>query len=75
MDRRKDRGWAPTGKNRPLRHAIEIRHASFVTPEFIGLLRDYQIALVIADTSGKWPALEDLSADFVYVRLHGGDEL
>lgn len=74
-DRRKDRGWAPTGKNRPLRHAIEIRHAAFVTPEFIGLLRDYQIALVIADTAGKGPALEDLSADLVCVRLHGGDEL
>ena len=74
-DRRKEREWAPTGKSRPLRHAIEIRHPSFVTPDFIGLLRDNQIALVIADTAGKWPAMEDLTADFVYVRLHGDEAL
>jgi uncharacterized protein YecE (DUF72 family) len=60
---------------RPLRHAVEIRHASFRDPAFVALLRKYRIALVVADTAGKWPLLEDLTSDFVYVRLHGDKEL
>lgn len=58
-----------------LRHAVEIRHTSFVDPAFIALLRRHRIALVVADTAGKWPLLEDLTADFVYLRLHGDKEL
>jgi uncharacterized protein YecE (DUF72 family) len=61
--------------SRPLRHAVEIRHESFATPEFVGLLRRHGIALVVADTAGKWPYLEDVTADFVYLRLHGDKEL
>lgn len=57
-----------------LRHAVEIRHQSFVTPEFIHLLREQDIALVCADTVG-WPRLMDLTSDFVYCRLHGSQEL
>lgn len=60
---------------RPMRHAVEIRHESFADPAFIALLRKYRIALVVADTAGKWPLLEDLTADFVYLRLHGDKEL
>lgn len=67
--------WTKAGKNRPLRHALEVRHASFETPEFIALLREHEIALVVADTAGKWPLLEDVTADFIYVRLHGDEEL
>lgn len=62
-------------KERQLRHAIEIRNSSFETPEFIALLRKYQAALVVADTAGKWPYKEDLTADFVYMRLHGAEKL
>lgn len=62
-------------RKRPLRHAVEIRHPSFVDPAFIALLRRYKVALVVADTAGKWPLLEDLTADFVYARLHGDKEL
>ncbi|WP_052573870.1 DUF72 domain-containing protein [Haloferula sp. BvORR071] len=58
-----------------LRHAIEIRHRSFEIPEFIELLREHEIAIVVADAAKKWPFIEDLTADFVYVRLHGHDEL
>ena len=57
--------------NRPLRHAIEIRHASFINPEFISLLKKHHIGLVVADTAGKWPKMFDVTADFVYLRLHG----
>lgn len=58
-----------------LRHAVEIRHESFAVPEFIALLRTYKVALVVADTAGKWPYLEDLTGDFIYLRLHGDKEL
>jgi uncharacterized protein YecE (DUF72 family) len=61
-------------KNR-VRHAVEIRHESFQVPEFVALLRKYKIALVVADTAGKWPYVEDLTADFVYLRLHGDKQL
>ncbi len=57
------------------RHAIEVRNDSFVDPAFIAMLRKYKAALVVADTGGRWPEYEDLTADFVYVRLHGADEL
>jgi uncharacterized protein YecE (DUF72 family) len=61
-------------RKRPLRHAIEIRHDSFRTPDFIALLRKHRIALVCADTV-EWPLLMDLTADFVYCRLHGSEVL
>jgi uncharacterized protein YecE (DUF72 family) len=59
----------------PLRHALEVRHRSFETPAFIELLREHQVALVVADAAGKWPFLEDVTADFIYIRLHGAEEL
>jgi uncharacterized protein YecE (DUF72 family) len=63
-----------TDKKRPMRHAMEIRHPSFVTGEFIRLLRKYRVALVCADTVA-WPRLVDVTADLVYCRLHGSEEL
>lgn len=63
------------GPRRPLRHAIEVRHDSFRDEAFIALLRKYKIALVVADTAGKWPYMEDVTADFMYLRLHGDKEL
>ena len=62
-------------RQRPLRHAIEVRHESFATESFVALLRRHGIALVVADTAGKWPYLEDVTADFMYLRLHGDKEL
>ncbi|MFN7027041.1 MAG: DUF72 domain-containing protein [Pseudorhizobium sp.] len=59
---------------RPMRHAFEIRHESFACAEFITLLRQYRAALVVADTV-QWPLLMDMTADFVYCRLHGSEEL
>lgn len=75
-DKRLDRRvWLDVKENRPLRHAIEIRHPSFVDPDFIARLRRHGLALVVADTAKRWPLLEDLTADFVYMRLHGDIEL
>jgi len=51
-----------------LRHAIEVRHDSFVCPEFIALARRHGVAIVFADHVG-YPTIADLSADFVYARL------
>ena len=62
-------------RDRPMRHAVEIRHESFANAEFISMLRKHRIALVVADTAGKWPYLEDVTADFMYLRLHGDKEL
>jgi uncharacterized protein YecE (DUF72 family) len=58
-----------------LRHAVEIRHQSFRTSAFIKLLREHDVALVFADTARRWPYFEDLTSDFVYLRLHGDEEL
>src|SRR5205823_2993734 len=61
--------------DRPIRHALEIRHTSFNTPEFTALLRNHHIAVVVADTAGKWPMIREVTTDFAYVRLHGDVEL
>ncbi len=53
--------WLEIDRVRPLRHAVEIRHPSFVDPAFVALLRRHRIALVVADTAGRWPLLEDLT--------------
>jgi uncharacterized protein YecE (DUF72 family) len=60
---------------RPLRHAMEIRHESFLDPGFIAMLRAHNVALVVAETAKKWPMPRDVTADFVYLRLHGDREL
>ena len=62
-------------QNRPLRHAVEVRHESFRDPAFVKLLRRQKVALVVADTAGKWPFVEDVTADFMYLRLHGDEVL
>jgi uncharacterized protein YecE (DUF72 family) len=73
-DRLKGRSWFEVQKDAALRHAIEIRHESFVTEKFIRLLRRYGVGLVVADTV-EWPLLMDVTAGFVYCRLHGSTEL
>lgn len=62
------------GTRRAVRHAMEIRHESFRDPDFVALLRKYDVALVCADTV-DWPLLMDVTTDFVYCRLHGSVEL
>jgi len=57
------------------RHAVEVRHASYFDERFYALLRAYDMALVLADTAGAFPYVEELTASFVYVRLHGSRQL
>lgn len=70
-DSRVQQAWLDIDRPRPLRHAIEIRHQSFADPAFVALLRKHNAALVVSDSTEDWPCFEDLSADFVYLRLHG----
>jgi uncharacterized protein YecE (DUF72 family) len=73
-DKLKAPAWLKVGVDQPMRHAVEIRHESFRSREFIDLLRHYDVALVCADTV-DWPRLMDVTSDFVYCRLHGSEEL
>jgi uncharacterized protein YecE (DUF72 family) len=56
-----------------IRHAVEVRHESFQTPEFITLARQHGVAVVVAD-SDKHPQLADPTADFIYARLQNASE-
>ncbi len=66
-----DRTFLTAMDDRPLRHAIEVRHESFRTDTFFDLLRERDIALVASDSAGDWPFFDYLTADFRYFRLHG----
>ncbi|MFJ3392872.1 DUF72 domain-containing protein [Leifsonia aquatica] len=70
-----DRRDAATPADRPLRHAVEARHPSFADPAFARIARDHGVAVVVADTAGRYPLLREVTTDFVYVRLHGDEEL
>ncbi len=72
---RQSEGSLDAPHHQRLRHAVEIRHGSFRDPVFIALLRKHKVALVFADSGGKWPYAEDLTSDFVYLRLHGNKKL
>jgi uncharacterized protein YecE (DUF72 family) len=73
--RLKGRARLAIDANRPMRHAMEIRHESFLDESFVVLLRRYQVALVVADTARKWPYREDVTSDIVYIRLHGDKKI
>jgi uncharacterized protein YecE (DUF72 family) len=58
-----------------VRHALEFRSATYCTDEAFALLREHDIACVVADSAGRWPMAEAVTSDLVYVRLHGDTEL
>jgi uncharacterized protein YecE (DUF72 family) len=58
---------------RPLRHVVEVRHDSFCTPGFIKLVRQFNIPVVFAEHA-TYPAIADVTGDFVYARLQKGQE-
>lgn len=73
-ERLNDRSYTRAGQDRRLRHCMEIRHESCAVPEFVDLLREHDIGLVVADTV-EWPLLMDVTSNFVYCRLHGSEQL
>lgn len=62
-------------RERPIRHAVEVRHPSFEAAQWRALLERHHVASVTADTAGKWPRIDWATAHFVYARLHGDTEL
>ena len=74
-ERLADRTWLSVDADRPIRHAVEVRHKSFETDDFLTLLRSNDVALVVADTAGRFPLIRARTSDFVYVRLHGDEQL
>ena len=67
------RDWTRTDRDRAIRHAFEVRHESFLCAAFADLLHQHGAALVFADAAGQHPYAEQLTADFVYIRLHGAE--
>lgn len=57
------------------RYTLEARHESWTSPEALAALGRYNVAWCIADTAGRFPYLEAITADFVYIRLHGSKKL
>jgi uncharacterized protein YecE (DUF72 family) len=74
-DRLPTRGLLRAPERVAYRHALEVRDPSFCGPPAYALLRRFGVALVVADTGGRYPAVEEPTADFEYVRLHGPGEL
>jgi uncharacterized protein YecE (DUF72 family) len=70
-----DRLWSGGVEDRPLRHALEPRSSSFDSDDARAQLAEAGVALVVADSAGKWPRFEQAVGPFVYVRLHGDKEL
>ncbi len=58
---------------RRLRHVVEVRHASFCTPEFIALVRGFGTPVVFTDHA-TYPSLADVTGDFIYARLQKGKD-
>lgn len=59
----------------PVRHALEVRHPSFLDGHYVDLLREHGIASCVADTAGLYPLIDEPTADFAYARLHGSKRL
>jgi len=60
-------------EGRAVRHAVEVRHESFATPEFAAMLREHEVAIVTAGDS-KYPQIADATASFIYARIMGTEE-
>lgn len=58
-----------------VRHALEIRHPSWINNQAFGILTEFNIALCVSDTAGRYPSSEIITADFAYIRLHGSRKL
>jgi uncharacterized protein YecE (DUF72 family) len=72
---KEDRSLTTVEADLPLRHALEFRSATFVNDEAYAVLRRHGVACVLADTAGRWPRVEQVTGDLMYVRLHGDKEL
>ena len=60
--------------NLPLRHVLEVRHPSWFNPDTADIAREHGVSLAFSHSS-RWPYTEQITAPFVYVRLHGPRQL
>ncbi|MBX9709992.1 MAG: DUF72 domain-containing protein, partial [Xanthobacteraceae bacterium] len=60
-------------EGRVLRHVVEVRNDSFKTPAFVALLRKFSVPVVYANHA-TYPAIADITGDFVYARLQTGKD-
>lgn len=74
-DRMIGREYLATDADRPVRHALEVRNHTFATDAVLDLLRKYGIAAVLGDSGGKWPVIDEATADFRYARLHADEAI
>ncbi|MEP6481115.1 MAG: DUF72 domain-containing protein [Rhodoglobus sp.] len=74
-ERMTGREYLETDAERPVRHALEVRHSTFSKPEFVDLLAKYRVAAVYGDTGGKWPVIDEDTAGFHYARLHADEKI
>ncbi|WP_216896321.1 DUF72 domain-containing protein [Nocardia alni] len=74
-DERVPNAHVVTDADRPMRFAVEVRNPDYLTPRFTDLLARFGVAAVIADSAGSYPMIDEVTADFVYVRLHGHQQL
>lgn len=72
-DRVHDVSFGRGGRHR-IRHVLEIRHDSWLCEELVSIARRHGVALAFSHSS-QWPYTEEITAGFVYVRLHGPEEL
>jgi uncharacterized protein YecE (DUF72 family) len=70
-----DRALTTADADAPVRHALEFRSPTFAVAEAFDVLRRHGVACVLADTAGRWPRVDQDTAAFRYVRLHGDREL
>ena len=72
-DRVEDVSYGPD-KNHRVRHVLEVRHDSWLCDDLVSMLRRHGVALAFSHSS-EWPYTEEITAGFVYIRLHGPGEL
>lgn len=70
-----DRALTVAEDDRPMRYALEFRSPTFADPAAYDVLRKHGVATVYADTAGRWPKVDEDTAPYRYVRLHGDREL
>ncbi|MCS7203686.1 MAG: DUF72 domain-containing protein [Thermodesulfovibrio sp.] len=61
--------------DKSLKYTIEIRNKTFLHDNFFDMLKNHNIAFCISDSAGRYPYYEAITADFIYLRLHGSVKL
>ena len=69
------RAFTRATTDRPMVHAMEVRNETYRSADCYDILRSHGVVLVVSDGADRWPMMRELTADTVYVRLHGHTRL